>query len=397
MYADKYRLLIFCILTLGVSVGYGQKKTKAQLQREKQQNVEKIKEVERILSETTAKKTNTLGELTALNQRILEQEKLVSSIRQEISLLDVEITENKDIIDALEKDLKELKKEYAAMLYAAQKADNSVTRLTFLFSAPTFDQLVMRLRYMDQYGKARALQAEMIIQVQEELSAQNKSIQDQRAEKKNLLAEVINENGRLAELKEKQDRLVKALEKQEKKLKRDLDETREAIAKLDRLISEVIKEEMAREAAAAKSTRNVSLSANFEENRQKLPWPVASGFISQKFGRQNHPVLKGIVIENEGVHIQTRQNEKVKCVFEGEVTNVAFVPALGSAVLIKHGEYFTVYAGLKEVYVKAGQKVVVDQEIGRVISNAEGISELRFQIFKETKPLDPQLWLRNNM
>src|SRR5690606_11397731 len=153
------------------------------------------------------------------------------------------------------------------------------------------------------------------------------------------------------------------------------DRTRDAIARLDRLINDVIKEEMARAALASRNVRNVSLSSNFAENKNKLPWPVASGFISQKFGRQYHPVLKGIEMDNEGVHIQTRENEKVKCVFEGQVTSVAFVPSLGSAVLIKHGDYFTVYAGLKEVSVKAGQQVIVDQEIGRVIANSDGISE----------------------
>ncbi len=397
MYAGRCRLLIFFILTLGVSVGYGQKKTKAQLQREKQQNLEKIREVEKILSETSAKKTNTLGALTALNQRIIEQEKLISSIKQEIELLDTDITENKDIIEALEQDLKELKKEYAAMLFAAQKANNGTTRLAFLFSAPTFEQMIMRLRYMEQYGETRALQAEMISAVRGELSSQVKEIQNQRTEKNSLLTDVVSENGRLEDLKNKQNKLVKSLEKEEKKLKRDLDRTREAIARLDRLIDEVIKEELAREALAARNTRNVSLSATFEENRKKLPWPVASGFITQKFGRQNHPVLKGIQIDNEGVHIQTPENEKVKCVFEGQVTSVAFVPSLGSAVLIKHGDYFTVYAGLKEVFVKAGQKVVVDQEIGQVVANSEGISELRFQIFKQMEPLDPQLWLRASM
>lgn len=397
MYAGKYRLLIFCIFLLGATTGHAQKKSKAQLQREKQQNLEKIQEVEKILSETKAKKTNTLGELTALNQRIIEQEKLIASIRQEINLLDREITENKDIIDALENDLEALKKEYAAMLFAAQKANNGTTRLAFLFSAPTFEQMIMRLRYMQQYGETRALQAEMITKVQEELGHQVTEIRSQRTEKSALLTDVVSENGRLEDLKKKQNQLVRSLEKEENKLKRDLERTREAIARLDRLIEEVIKDEIAREALTTRTTRNVSLSANFEENRNKLPWPVASGFISQKFGQQNHPVLKGIKIQNEGVHIQTRENEKVKCVFEGQVTSVAFVPAMGSAVLIKHGDYFTVYAGLKEVFVKAGQNVVIDQEIGRVSANSEGISELRFQIFKQMQPLDPQQWLRASM
>jgi murein hydrolase activator len=375
MSGGRFRPLLLLFFVLTVSISLAQKKTKAQLQKEKQQNIEKIKEVERILLETSSQKQNTLGALSALNQRVVEQENLISSIRREINFLNEEIGENNDIIQALEEDLEKLKKEYVSMLFAAQKANNSTTRLTFLFSASSFDQLVMRLRYMEQYGETRKLQADQITKVQDELSGQVKQIENQRAEKNALLDDGVTENKNLVELKKKQNSLVKSLEKEEKKLKRDLEDTRDAIAKLDKMIEEMIREEIEREAlASAGSTNVLALSSSFEENKNKLPWPVASGFISQRFGLQNHPVLKGIVLQNDGVNIQTKENEKVKCVFEGEVTRVAFVPSIGSTVLIKHGEYFTVYAGLKEVYVKQGQKVIIDQEIGRVVSNYEGIS-----------------------
>jgi septal ring factor EnvC (AmiA/AmiB activator) len=382
-----------------MSFCYGQKKTKAQLQKEKQQNLEKIREVEKILEETATQKNSTLGELSALNQRIIEQENLINSIKKEISFLNGEIGENNDIIQALEVDLEKLKKEYTSMLFAAQKANNSTTRLTFLFSASSFHEMIMRLRYMEQYGQTRKLQGDQIVKVQDELSGQVKQIESQRTEKSKLLDDGVTENKNLAELKQKQSKLVKSLEKEEKKLKRDLDATREAIAKLDKLIENIIKEEMEREAlaaaAAGSTVKSVALSSSFEENKNKLPWPVASGFISQRFGLQNHPVLKGIVTQNDGVNIQTKANEKIKCVFEGEVTRVAFIPAFGSTIIVKHGDYFSVYTGLKEVYVKTGQKLTTNQEIGIVTSNSEGISELRFRIYKNDKALDPQPWLRN--
>jgi murein hydrolase activator len=395
MCRGRFLLLAIFFLFLGLSVSYGQKKTKAQLQKEKQQNLEKIREVEKIIAETSAQKENSMGELNALNQRILEQENLISSIKKEINFLNTEIGENNDIIQALQTDLEKLKKEYASMLFAAQKANNSTTRLTFLFSSGSFDQFIMRLKYMEFYGETRKLQADQIVKVQQELSGQVKQIEGQRTEKNKLLDEGVEENKNLADLKKKQSLMVKALEKEEKKLKRDLEATKEAIARLDKLIENIIREEMEREALALNASGKAVLSTSFEENKNKLPWPVSSGFISQRFGRQNHPVLKGIIMQNDGVNIQTRENEKVKCVFEGEVRKVAFVPSVGGTVLIKHGEYFTVYAGLKDVYVKEGQKVIVDQEIGRVISNFEGISELRFQIRKNTIALDPQAWLRN--
>jgi len=390
--------LVICLSFLLFLISFSadaQKRSKTQLQKEKQQNLQKIKDVEKIISQTAAQKKNSLGELNALNQRIKEQENLINSIRNELRLLDSEITENNDIITALEDDLKKLRKEFADMLYAAQKSNNNTTTLSFLFSAESFDQLVMRMKYMEQYAEARKLQAQQIVKVQDELSGQVKVIQVRRDEKNTLLNEQVRENDNLASLKTQQNKLIKTLVKEEKKLKRDLEDTRKAVAKLDKLIDDLIKEEMARAAAKTKSADVIALSSSFEDNKNKFPWPVSTGFVSLGFGRQNHPVLKGIVLQNNGVNIQTKEDERVKTIFEGEVRKVAFIPTLGSTVIINHGEYLTVYAGLKEVFVKAGQKVTTNQEIGKVFSNSEGVSELRFQIFKNTTALDPQAWLRN--
>lgn len=394
-------LRIICLLLLvaiAVPALAQKQKTKAQLQKEKQQNLEKIKEAEKILSQTTDQKKNTLGELTALKQRISAQENLIGSIKNEISYLDNDIAENNEFIGALEDDLKKLKKEYAAMLYAAQKANNSATRLTFLFSAESFQQLVMRMQYMKQYAEKRKQQAAAITAVQEELSGQVKIIESKRNEKNSLLGEEVSENKKLNGLKEQQNKLVKNLEKQEKSLRQDIDNIKKALVELDKKINEIIKEEMERAAREAKAksksnTNYIALSASFEENRSKFSWP-ADGFISQSFGRQNHPALKHVVIDNDGINIQTAQNEKVRSIFGGEVKMVAFLPSIGNTVIIAHGEYFTVYSGLKDVYVKKGQKITTGQEIGLLQVNSEGVSELRFQIRKHTIPLNPQVWLR---
>ncbi len=208
--AKRVLLLVLVSVVCGLPA-LAQKKTKAQLQKEKQQTLEKREELDKIIDETSAKKKNSLGELAALKQSVQEQENLVTSIRGEVRLLDTEIGENNDIIIALEEDLVKLKKEYASMLFAAQKANNSTTRLTFLFSAKSFDQLVMRLRYMDQYAETRKLQAEQIIKVQDQLSGHVREIEVRRTEKGRLLAEEERENENLADLKQKQNALVKSL------------------------------------------------------------------------------------------------------------------------------------------------------------------------------------------
>lgn len=381
-----------------LSVNLFAQKNKAQLQKEKQNNLTKIKETEKILGETSKKKKNTLGELSALNQRIRDQENLIRSIRDEVSTLDQDLQENYGIMSALSSDLEEMKEEYAKMIFATQRASQSVNKLTFLFSATSFDQFMSRMKYMEQYGKARKEQARAIGQVQQQLSAQVKQIDSIRNEKQDLLGEELRENNQLNSLKNKQRVLVKNLEKQEKQLRKDLDDTKKAVARLEKIIAEIVREELALAAKKAKATESkaaVALSsASFEGNRRRFAWPV-SGFISQRFGRQKHPVLPRVETWNDGINIQTKEGEKVKTIFNGEVRRVAFIPAIGTSVIINHGDYYTVYAGLKDVYVKSGQKVSTNQEIGEVLMNGEGKSELRFQIRKNIVALNPEDWLIN--
>jgi septal ring factor EnvC (AmiA/AmiB activator) len=405
MTAGRISIFFLCFTFLTFAAP-AQKKDKSALQRERQLNQEKINETEKILEETTKEKKNSLGELTALNQRIVQQESLVGSIKSEITLLDEDINEDNQIIDALEKDVNDLKEEYSAMLFATQKASGKTDKLTLLFSSQSFDQLLMRLKYMEQYGKARQVQTEAIARAQALLSSQVKTTEAKRNEKQLLLNDQLKQSEQLTGLKQKQRKVVNSLVKEEKRLKRELEDTKRAVAELDNLIAKIVKEEVERAAKEARDReRNkvkevanafetATLSASFEENKSKFPWPV-SGFVSQRFGRQMHPVLRGIEIQNDGINIQTKANEPVRVVFNGEIRTVAFIRGFGSTIIVSHGDYYTVYSGLKDVFVKKGQQVSTGDEIARVSSTAEGISELRFQIRKNIEALDPQKWLKN--
>ncbi|MFN7793864.1 MAG: murein hydrolase activator EnvC family protein, partial [Cyclobacteriaceae bacterium] len=255
------RCFLLAVFLLLAVVAFSQK-SKSQLQREKQENLAKIRETEKILAETTVEKKNSIGELSALNKRIEQQEVLMTSIQSEVELLEFDISENNEIIGALEKDVDKLKEEYAAMVFAAQKASGKVDRLTFLFSAKSFDQLMMSLKHMEQYGKARHEQAEAIAKVQQILSEQIRLIEIKKSEKEMLLAEEEKESKQLTGLKTKKKTLVRSLEKEEKRLKRDLVETKKAIAELDNLIARIIKDEMERAAAEAKRLRELKAKAH---------------------------------------------------------------------------------------------------------------------------------------
>ena len=379
-------ILFFFFISAGSTTLFAQK-TKVQLQKEKQENLKKIQEAEKILAETKSQKQNTIGQLNALSQRIKTQEALIGSIRKEVVLLNGEIDENNLIINTLEEDVLKLKEEYGAMVYSAYKANQGFNKLTFLFSASSFNQFLMRLKYMEQYGEARQKQTEQIEKVQETLTSQITIIQSRMSEKNILLAEQLKEGKSLSQLKDSKNKLVANLQKEEKKLLSDLENRRTAVAKLEKYINDIIKEEMEKSRLAENkdSEATLRLSNNFAENKSKLPWPV-KGFVAQKFGRQNHPVLKRIVLENTGIQIQTTQNETVKSIFDGVVSQVAFIKYLGNTLLVSHGDYFTVYAGMKDVFVKRGQQIITGQELGTVLTNQEGVSELKFEIRKNEKP-----------
>jgi septal ring factor EnvC (AmiA/AmiB activator) len=391
------RKFIFLTISLAfLFTGSFAQKNKNQLQKEKQKNLARIKETEKILTETSKKKKNSLGELSAINQRILDQEALINSIDREVKLLDRDLQENFGILSTLEDDLDKMKAEYRKMAFAAQRAGSSMNKLTFLFASSTFDQFAMRMKYMEQYSKARKEQVRAIGLIQQQLKEQVRQIDSLKSEKTTLLDDEIKENNQLTSLKKKQRTIVQSLEKEEKSLRKELAETKKAVAKLDKLIAEIVREEMeraARETRAGLSAAASLTSASFEGNKKKFSWPV-NGFISQRYGKQRHPVLTRVETWNDGVNIQTKEGEKVKSIFQGEVRRVAFIPAIGTSVIINHGEYFSVYAGLKDVFVKSGQKVTSNQEIGSVMMNGEGISELRFQIRKNIVSLDPEEWLR---
>lgn len=389
--------LLGAFFLLFVSLTTFAQKSREQLEKEKQANLQKIEQSEKILAETAGKKQNTIGRLNALNQRIAAQEELILSIRSEINLLNEEITENNVIIESLEEDVENLKDEYGAMIYATYKANQGFNKLTFLFSAASFNQFLMRMQYMEQYGDVRKKQAEQIKRVQETLAGQVILIESKMSEKNLLLGDQLAESRRLEDLKGNQNELVSTLQKQEKQIKNELEDTRKSVARLDKMINDIIREEIerARRAETATSEATAKLSIDFAQNKKKLPWPVA-GFVVQKFGKQEHPVFKNVIIDSHSITIQTKQSEKVKTVFNGEIARVAFVPLLGNTVIINHGDYFSVYAGLKEVFVKQGQKVTTNQEIGSILTNKDGISELKFEIRKSAAALDPQQWLAAN-
>jgi len=374
-------------------------KSRKQLEKEKKENLQRIKQAEKILNQTTSKKKATVGQLNALNYKIEVQQSLTGSISAEINLLNAEINELGGILSAMQTDIAQMREEYADMLYATQKSSQSLNKLAYVFAASSFYQMLMRMQYMQYYAEVRRNQAEQIEVMKDLLLSEQAEAEKIRMEKSTLLQDQLYRVNELDKLKVEQSKLVTALSKQEKEVKSEITKSKKAVKNLEKVIAELIKKEIKKSSKGKSSTKFAltpeakELSNSFSGNKSKLYWPVSAGFVSQKFGKHPHPVYKNITVNNDGVDIQTNKDEAIRAVFEGEVKLVAFVPSMNNMVMVQHGEYFTVYARLKEVKVKKGDKLQAKQILGTVYTNKEGTSEIQFQVWKNTEKLNPESWL----
>jgi murein DD-endopeptidase MepM/ murein hydrolase activator NlpD len=393
MSLNRFLLTSFTLLLLSSFFAHGQNPRKS-LEAQKLEILKKIQETEKILSQTSSKKASSIGRLRALNQQIQTRTSLIGAIKGEVNLLDSEMGENQSIIDAMGNDLLALKAEYAEMIYTTQKTSKGFNELTFLFASSTFNQLFMRMKYIQQYSEARKNQGKQILIVQLSLGEQIAEIETQRNSKRSLLTEELTESEKLENLVGQQKQLVTQLTQDEKRIKQELDRQKKAEKELTGKIEAIIEAE--RKAALLSSVDLTELTSAFEKEKGKLPWPVEQGFVSSKYGEHKHPTIKTVTINNPGIDIQTNENATVKVVFAGKISRVLSPPGWGNSIVIQHGEFFTIYTGLRSVVVKRGDIVTQGQTLGQVLTDKDNISVLKFRVTppKSISTVNPELWLQ---
>lgn len=372
---------------------YGQK-SREQLEKEKQENQENIRRAERVLNQTRTQKKASLGQVKALNTQINNQQKQIELFTDDIGLIETEIGELVVANTELQAKLNLLKKEYAEMLYIASKSSGRLNKLSFLFSARSFNDLVMRYKYLEQYTDNRKTQVTQISKISETLALRQEELSKKRGEKQQVVNQKQGETKKLAVLKRQQSLTVAELGKEEVRIRREIESSKRAINRLDNLISSLVRKSAAKVSTATRNEAvvNTALSSSFQNNQSRLPWPVQNGFISDKFGVKNHPVLKHVKIDNNGVDIQTSPNARVSSVFDGLVLDISEIPGLNNVVAIQHGEYFTVYANLRSVNVKIQDKVIAGQLIG-IVAEKDGEYEINFQVWHQFTKMNPEQWL----
>ena len=415
---------IVLLLTL-VSPSYGQKtkgKSKKQLQSEITSLQKEISTANQLLKKTTKDKEMTLNEVNILDKKIKQREKLITAYNDQIAVLDEEINAGQSNIKALNSDLSKLQKEYAKMIIFANKNRSHYDRLSFIFASKDFNQAFSRLRYIREFTDARKKKMEQIASTERQISSEVEASQQAREEQTALLKDEKAQQDALKKEKEQLNGQVAKLKKKEGSIQQDIKNKQQQAKKLQKAIDDIIAEEIRKaneeaerkrreEAAKNKSQGKTTaptpkekgmaltpaektLSANFVNNKGKLPWPVERGVISSSYGKHTSVVSDKVTVTNNGIDIATTENAQARAVFDGEVSSVTKLTGANTVVILRHGEYFTVYSNLENVTVKRGDKVKTKQNLGTVHTNkTEGKTELHFELLKEQSRQNPANWL----
>ncbi len=389
--------LIVVILLVLVSA-YAEGQTKDELERQRRETRQIIENTTRLLQQTSVDRQSGLERLNIVNRRLQLRHNLLATIEAEIRYLDDSILESENKISKLEKELTEARKSYANLIRVAYRHRFAHQRLMFILSAEDFNQAYRRLRYLQQYGQSRQKQIDNIQSLKEDIFIQIDDLEESRIEQVTLLQQKQRETNVLNKERDQQNSIVDELKHREEQLREELVRQEKIAKALQDAIEELLQEE-ARIAAEKRiyelTPEETIISNEFRENKGGLPWPTERGVVTGFFGEHPHPVLRGIKIQNNGIDISTVENAEVMVLFDGVVRQVRYVPGSNNVVLVRHGNYLTVYANLSHVYVRAGDQVNRRQLIGRVFTDGDDSenSLLHLEIWEENQKLDPMLWL----
>ena len=424
--------MVLLLLAL-VGTGYSQKtkgKSKKQLQSEITSLQKEISTANQLLKKTTKDKEMTLNEVNILDKKIRQREQLIKAYNEQIAVLDEEINAGQSNIKSLNSDLGKLRKEYAKMLVFANKNRSHYERLGFVFASKDFNQAFSRLRYIRQFNDSRKTKMDQIARTERRITGEVEANQKAREERAAMLKDEKAQQDALKTEKEDLNKQVANLKKKEGNIQQDIKEKEQQAKKLQKAIDDIIAEEIrkaneeaerkrkeaekkaatnkskgktatpskpatpAKEKGMALTPAEMTLSSTFVANKGKLPWPVERGVISSSYGKHASVVSDKVTVTNNGIDIATISGAQARAVFNGEVTSVTKLTGSNTVVIIRHGEYFTVYSNLENVTVKRGDKVKTKQSIGTVHTNkTENKTELHFELLKEQSRQNPANWL----
>lgn len=390
---------------MGIGFPYAQEASEQQKQLEAQRLrlKKEIKQINSLLFTNTKTRKNALTEVEDLQVKLNVRTELIKITNQQANLLTRRIKLNQRSISDQQNDLEQLKAEYAKMIQKSYASKSLLNRLMFLFSSESFLQAYKRIQYLKQYARYRRKQGKAISEKTNLLKQLNETLKEEKATKLALIEENRAVQEQLEKERKQQEALIKTLKRKERTLAAQISKKERERKVIDREINRLIREAIAASNRVAgksgKKTFELTpeaklIATNFQANKGRLPWPLEKGVVIQGFGRQRHPVVKTTTIQSNGVILATEPSAQVRSVFEGEVMSVIVIKGSNPSVLIRHGNFITLYTNLAKLYVKKGEKVKAKQAIGEVFTNRQtGKTQLQFGIFNNVKALNPKDWV----
>jgi septal ring factor EnvC (AmiA/AmiB activator) len=384
------------------------------LEKERENTLAEIEETNRLLNENKLTIGNALNRLNLLNHRIESREKMISLLNREIMNLDAGIAGKEVQIKILETEIREKKNNYANAVKKMYIHRNRLNNnLLFILSAENFTQSLHRIMYLKEYSKWQKRQAGEITEKQTKINGEKRALQNNKDKKLTLLNGRKNEEKQLNEEKSSQREEIQSLEKNKKKLLSELAKKKKQAEALDRQIAKIIAEEMARAAASgtkenkeerqaeikggyAMTAAEKALSSSFADNKGSLPFPLRGTYkIVNYFGVHQYKELSKVTVNNNGIDLETTSGNEARAVFDGVVSRIFVLPGYHNSIIVRHGNYLTLYSYLEQVYVKQGDKVNTGQTLGKIYTDTENGNStlLHFELWKEQTKLDPLPWL----
>ena len=392
-----FLLLIFSIIPLNAqNYEARQKKLEAQ----KKSLTKEISQINSLILDSRKKSKNLANELEDIQLKISVRDKLININNSQLNNLTNIIYNQTEKLSDLEKELIKLKEEYEQIIYSSYKKKSTQMKLMFLFASENINQAFKRFQYFKQYSKYRKKQADKIVLIQTQISQTIDSLQIRKNNKQNIIDENREVKETLTKEKQLQNTLFKNLLKNQKNYALEINEKEKQTRLIDNEIQKLIRLAIA-ESNKNNNSTNFALtpegrliSTNFQSNKGRLPWPLKQGVVVRRFGTQPHPVVRTTTINSNGISLATSPNSVAYSVFDGEVLSVYGFSGGNPGVLIRHGKYISNYQNLSSIFVKKGDKINANDEIGIVFTNeSTGKTVLKFNIFNELKPENPTIWL----
>lgn len=418
----SFSLLLFTLFLLSASPLLNSKAqekkspTVLRLEAKRKAIEQSIKKIDELLLSATKNSKQQLAQLLLLRNKIKARGNMIQALSAEINATELEIKRLEEKLDTLETNFSERQKSYVASIRALQRGKQAEEQLLFILSAQDFFQGIRRMRYLQEYAFWQKNEAEKLKRLREEISQKKSSLENVRKEKNRLLSSKNEEQRKMKEDEQASQAYLNSLKGKERELKRELQQQKKQAKELNRQIEVQIRKEieeaarLARANKASKTTRKATskggyamtekelrLSDDFQANKGRLPAPISTNYhIVNYFGEQQYETLQFVRVNNAGLDLQGDATARALSVFKGVVTRIFTLEGYNNSVILRHGNYLTVYSNLTEVYVHTGQEVSTGQELGKIYQDPDrnGATLLHFQLWKETSKLDPLPWLK---